>query len=179
MSNFTYPTLNGKTAAFTGHRPTKLGGYGMDARIRLRGLAAFYLSVTRPSRVISGMALGWDQVVAEAAIRLHIPVIAAVPFAGQESKWPVERQDFYRELLTHCAKVEIVSPGEYTIDKMQVRNEWMVDHGDHLTALWDGTSGGTCNCVRYAEREFRPITNLWDHYLQRGGPTMGYQPRSK
>ena len=34
---------------------------------------------------------------------------------------------------------------------MQERNEWMVNNCDVLIAVWDGTSGGTANCVKYAE----------------------------
>ena len=48
----------------------------------------------------------------------------------------------------------IVSPGEYAAFKMQVRNEWMVDQlnpaTDLLLAAWDGSPGGTGNCVKYA-----------------------------
>jgi len=164
--------LRGQTVAFTGHRPAKLGGYGTDAQERLIGLATYFLSVTRPLKVISGMALGWDQAVAEASIMLHIPVIAAIPFKGQESKWPRDSRYWYNELLTHCAHIEIVSPGGYSPAKMQVRNEWMVDRGDVLTALWDGSDGGTANCYHYAERQDKKIINLWDTYLQRGGPSL-------
>jgi uncharacterized phage-like protein YoqJ len=39
---------------------------------------------------------------------------------------------------------------------MQVRNEWMVDHCNDLLAVWDGSDGGTGNCVRYAQRILEP-----------------------
>jgi len=35
---------------------------------------------------------------------------------------------------------------------MQKRNEYMVDNADIVIAVWDGTKGGTCNCVRYAKK---------------------------
>ena len=54
--------------AGTGHRPNKLGGYDDDIYQRLVTLAMTYLEETRPKRVISGMALGWDQALAEAAV---------------------------------------------------------------------------------------------------------------
>ena len=41
--------------------------------------------------------------------------------------------------------------GGYAGYKLQKRNEWMVDHCDILIAVWDGTSGGTANCVNYAQ----------------------------
>ena len=43
----------------------------------------------------------------------------------------------------------MVSNGPYTSAAMQVRNEWMADHCDVLLALWNGTPGGTANCLRY------------------------------
>jgi hypothetical protein len=29
----------------------------------------------------------------------------------------------------------------------------MVDHAELLIAVWDGTSGGTANCVKYARKD--------------------------
>jgi hypothetical protein len=44
----------------------------------------------------------------------------------------------------------------------------MVDHGTRVAALWDGSSGGTGNCIRYARRVGRPFDNLWLDW-QNGG----------
>ena len=33
-----------------------------------------------------------------------------------------------------------------------------------LLALWDGTSGGTENCIKYALKKSCVIINLWDEY---------------
>jgi hypothetical protein len=74
--------------AATGHRPDKLGGYDLSIYRKLVGLAYSYLRKQTPDVVISGMALGWDQAVAEAAVKASTPFIAAIPFRGQESKWP-------------------------------------------------------------------------------------------
>jgi uncharacterized phage-like protein YoqJ len=43
---------------------------------------------------------------------------------------------------------------------LQKRNEWMVDHCDLLIAVWDGSEGGTANCVRYARHHERQIKRL-------------------
>ncbi len=40
---------------------------------------------------------------------------------------------------------------------MQVRNEYMVDRADLVLALWNGTPGGTGNCVRYARTRGVPV----------------------
>lgn len=151
--------------AATGHRPEKLGGYSTKIRYSLGGLATDYLARNRPSEVISGMALGWDMAVAAAAVALDIPFVAAVPFRGQECRWPKEAQDRYRWLLSEAEEVVIITDGELfgrqVAKALQDRNEWMVDRADRMIALWDGSWGGTFNCIRYAEKKDVPVDNLW------------------
>jgi uncharacterized phage-like protein YoqJ len=149
-----------KVCAATGHRPNKLGGHGHAVDNALRDLAYNFLRVEQPDIAISGMALGWDMAFAEAAISLGIPTVAAVPFAGQESKWPAASQHRYRQLC-QVARVTVVCDGGYSPEKMQKRNEWMVDNSTMLVALWDGTAGGTCNCINYARKVNRHTVNLW------------------
>lgn len=148
--------------AGTGHRPDKLGGHGVQTRLALGGLATEYLSQTQPEKVISGMALGWDQALAGAAVALRIPFIAAVPFEGVEQHWPTEAQARFHRLLAAAAEVVFVCDAQGPFKRaFQVRNEWMVDRADRMVALWDGSWGGTFNCVRYAEKKGVPIDNLW------------------
>jgi uncharacterized phage-like protein YoqJ len=149
--------------AATGHRPDKLGGYDSATDDKLRGLAALFFRQLHqaPDAVISGMALGWDMAWAEAAIAADIPVIAAVPFDGQESRWPLASQDRHGRILLRCREVVTVSRGGYSAENMQRRNRWMVDRADWLVALWDGSPSGTGNCVRYAQAAGKPIYNLW------------------
>jgi uncharacterized phage-like protein YoqJ len=148
--------------AATGHRPNKLGGYGPKVYRDLVRLAEAYIDLAKPSGIISGMALGWDQAWADAGINKGVPVHAAVPFVGQESRWPKESQDNFNRILKQCASVTIVCEGVYSAQKMQTRNEWMVDKADRVCALWDGTSGGTGNCVRYVKAIDKPLDNLWE-----------------
>lgn len=146
--------------AGTGHRPEKLGGYTEAVATRLLDLARAVLVRHAPSKVISGMALGWDTALALAALDLGIPLVAAVPFAGQERKWPVLAQEVYRAILAR-AEVVVVCEGGYAPWKLQKRNEWMVDNAQALIALWDGSDGGTANCIRYAAPLGIRIVNVW------------------
>lgn len=147
--------------AATGHRPNKLGGYSPSAQERLMSFALAVLSEQKPDTLISGMALGWDMAMAEAALVLQIKLIAAVPFSGQDSRWPEQSKLHYQELLKYAKELHVISPGSYAPWKMQARNEWMVDEADGMIALWDGSDGGTANCVRYAEKMQRPVLNVW------------------
>lgn len=155
--------------AGTGHRPDKLGGYHAAVAEQLATLACETLQLLKPVRVISGMALGWDTALAVAAHRLGVPFSAYVPFVGQESKWPRASQDSYHKLLKRAQCVEVIAPGGYSSAAMQQRNERMVDDCDLLLALWNGTPGGTANCVRYAERAERLTLNVWPLWAQGAG----------
>lgn len=146
--------------AATGHRPNKLGGYGEAAADRLFRLAKWYLNDTMPDRVISGMALGWDQAFARAAAHLRIPFTAAVPFRGQDGTWPPASRAAYSTLLALADAVVVVSDGGYSGRKMMLRNQWMVDNCDVLCAVWDGSAGGTSACVGYAKRAGRVVDNI-------------------
>lgn len=117
-------------------------------------------TVTYTQEAISGMALGVDQWFAETCIVLGIPFTAAVPCDDQERLWPEESQRHYRELLAKAHHVRVVSPGPYAPWKMQARNEFMVNECDVLLAVWDGSSGGTANCVKYAEKVGKPVWRI-------------------
>jgi uncharacterized phage-like protein YoqJ len=154
--------------AVTGHRPEKLGGHGADVLSRLTLLAARYLRVLNPSEVITGMALGWDTACALAAIRLHIPFVAALPFEGQASRWSVEQRAMYHTILTHAS--EVVTVATARTDPMfnyQSRNEWMADRCEELLVLWDGSPGGTANMIRYATGpgRWRKLYNVWEDWI--------------
>lgn len=139
--------------AFTGHRPDKLGGYKLPNPTYIRVCQSLdqALRDLKPEKAISGMALGIDQWAANVCIKLSIPFIAAVPFEGQEKIWPEVSKRIYNNLIAKAAERVVVCEGSYSADKMQLRNEWMVDHCDLLIAVWDGSAGGTGNCVKYAE----------------------------
>lgn len=153
------------TLGVTGHRPDKLGGFGnLEAAIRLEEIAFEYLRAANPGEVLIGMALGFDTACARACIRLGIPFVAAVPCAGQERLWPQLAREEHARLLRHAAATVVVSPGGYSDDKMQIRNEWIVDNCDRLTAMWNGSTGGTANCVEYAISTGRQLKNLWERW---------------
>ena len=150
----------------TGHRPDKLGGYSIEVINNLTQLASDWLREHKPTKVISGMALGWDTALASAAVSNEIPLVAAIPFRGQESRWPDESQKEFNRLTDKAQVIVYVSEGGYAPWKMQVRNKWMVDHADVVLALYNGdASGGTYNCLEYAKKQQKQIVNLWETYV--------------
>ena len=148
----------------TGHRPPKLGGYQIQPV--LVDFAEMTLIKLGATKVISGMALGWDQALAEAAVNLGRPWVAAIPFSGQESKWPQASQDKYHALLAQASDQVLVSQGGYSPQAMQIRNQWMVDNADWVLALWNGSRGGTYNCIQYASEQDVPIANVYKPWVK-------------
>ena len=55
----------------------------------------------------------------------------------------------------------MVCTGEYHVTKMQIRNERMVDDSDLVLAFYDGSTGGTHNCIRYAQRQHKSVMNVY------------------
>lgn len=145
----------------TGHRPDKLGGY-RECKMHSRVKEAIREALKRltPDYGITGMAQGVDQWFAEECLALGIPFIAAIPFKGQEKMWPTEAQLRYHELLGKAHAKETICLGGFAGWKMQKRNEWMVNQSHEVLAVWDGSSGGTANCVAFAEKLGRPIHRI-------------------
>lgn len=150
--------------AVTGHRPNRLGGYSYLIQRKLVDFAIKQIRKLEPKLVITGMAIGWDQAVAEACERLLVPWHAYVPFEGQELVWPTETQLEYHKLLGAASKKRIVCDGGYEAWKLKERNRAMVHDCTRLLALWSGMPGGTGHCVAFARQLGRPIINCWDQW---------------
>jgi uncharacterized phage-like protein YoqJ len=131
-------------------------------------------------RFISGGALGTDQC---AFWCVHIMKqkypdiknIVAIPFKNQDKVWTLEQKQWYQKMLRLADEVINVEEiekykvndntplGEFSAAKMQKRNEYMVDNSSKMIAVFDGSKGGTANCVKYA------------HYSKRGSGMMYVQ----
>lgn len=150
--------------AITGHRPNKLGNdYNLTSPLlkKIESKLQSIIDDKKPTLLITGMALGIDTLWAKLAIKNNIPFIAAIPCEGHESRWPDSSKKIYYEILTNpLCTIHYVSEEAYTNCCMQKRNEYMVDECDLLIAVWDGTAGGTYNCVKYAKEQKREIIRI-------------------
>lgn len=146
--------------AVTGHRPHKLGGYNAKGNFKaIRRHMRDFLSEAPDGELIlySGGALGIDQFWMEVGLHLGLPVIAALPFEGYDSRWPAHSRKEYEKLLDRCEEVQYVCAPGYGHDKLQNRNEFMVRECDVLVAYWDGTQSGTSNCIDYARMKDKKV----------------------
>lgn len=154
--------------AITGHRPDKLDNdYDLTSPLtkKIKDVIMAYLGnyfvKEEDVKLITGMALGIDTLFAQIAIENQIPFIAALPCAGQQSRWPEKSKKRYNEILQNkLCEIHYVSNGGYTNFCMQKRNEWMVDNCDLLIAVCDGSAGGTSNCIKYAKKVTRDIIEI-------------------
>lgn len=168
-----------KTACFTGHRPSKLDNcYSFEnpmsqlIHAKLKAVITELVNNNAITRFISGGALGVDQIGFWAVERLkvrntHLRIdnIVAIPFEYQYIKWKdKETLYWYHRMLeaaTEVINVEYLEgykdtkdnsiDGYFSREKMQKRNEFMVDKSKHIIAVWDGSTGGTGNCIKYAK----------------------------
>lgn len=144
----------------TGHRPQGLGGYTVPNPIHnyVLNQTRNFLREEKPDAVVSGMALGFDQLLTQLCVDLKIPFIAAVPFIGQELLWNRESQKYYRDLLAKADRLEIVTPGGFASWKLFARNKWIVNNSTQILAAFNGRIGGTSDCIEYAKFKKKPIT---------------------
>lgn len=171
------------TVCFTGHRPDKLGGYDWNTEINFKIIKALgrkiedVLLIEGARTFIFGGALGIDQMAFELVYQKNydfhdIKMIMAVPFQNQAIKWFNKKDvDRYVSQLKRANEIVFVDTlpqyrcnlaplGEYHPVKMQKRNEYMVDNSDIVIAVWDGSKGGTGNCVKYAQSKGKNIIRI-------------------
>lgn len=167
-----------KTLCFTGHRPDKLGGYNyrteqnLKMLLKLRALICRYIERRGVHTFISGMALGLDMWSAQIILSLkekkypHINLVCAIPCDKQYIKWSESDIQMWKDIVSKADFVHYVSEEPYTAWCMNKRNEWMVDNSSFVLSVWDGSSGGTFNCVKYALKRQRTTLNLHPKTLE-------------
>lgn len=149
--------------AATGHRAN---GIVEDFRSVLIK-AQVKLRYGKATRLICGMASGFDLLAAEAAMELGLPITAARPWAKHNAgaAW----REHYAKTLEYADTIHIVheefaeprNHGE-AAKWLHDRNHWMVDNADAVMAYWDGKKeGGTYECRQYAKKVGRPIANIF------------------
>lgn len=160
MENTLDTTSNKIILAGTGHRKIN-GNYPPSKEwIFVEKSLLCILKQLNIDKVLTGMAIGFDQLLAKTCLDLKLPYVACLPFLGQERIWPQASKDHFNMLLSKAAEVVIVSEGGYSPQKMQIRNEYMADRADKIIAAWDGSSGGTGNCVKYIQKIGKEIIRI-------------------
>lgn len=150
------------TACFTGHRSIPKAEQEavlqrLDAvleRLYSRGYRDF----------ISGGALGFDTLAAEAVLRMKVRcadarLILAIPCVTQSAKWSANDTQRYERLLYAADELKVLSQFYYD-GCMLVRNRYMVDQSSFCIAYLTHMRGGTMSTVSYAMQQECPVLNV-------------------
>lgn len=135
--------------ALTGHRPNRLQKQESYIEHWIKATLEEFNDI---EEVYCGMAQGADQIFAEVAIGMNIPVICCYPYRRKKFH-PNEQAiiDKAKEVRFICEK--------YTNSSVYwVRDKYMVDNCDVLLAVFDGKEvGGTWLTVDYARKIGKPV----------------------
>ena len=154
------------TVAFTGHRT-----YGGQAAAALRAtVGELYARGFRT--FLCGMAMGFDLAAAEEVLACRDSQ-TAIPFRGQESRFPAVDRERFRRVLAAADHSVTLSPS-YHAGCYAVRNNYLVEHAALLVAWYDGSPGGTHYTVRRALGRGLEFINLHPHpaALRQAEPTL-------
>jgi uncharacterized phage-like protein YoqJ len=127
------------------------------------------------TEVVSGMALGFDQQLAELSLVCNLRLHAVPPFPGQFLAWSEPQQNHWHELIMMAHEITPASPKDPDFaNPRQVaaflhgRNDKMLDMSQAVIAAADLTKlkwrndrvvGGTWSCVEKAKNKGMPI--IW------------------
>lgn len=144
----------------TGHRPEKLQAYAGPNDTVISGVAEAVsnnLLYLETDFMWQGMAAGVDIIAAKKAYELGIPYGAAIPWKTHRAR--IHWHNDYQLARDHAETVEYATdydeyPGPWVYE---IRNRYMVDRSNLVLAVWDGTEGGTANCVKYAVKKGLPV----------------------
>ncbi len=118
----------------SGHRDEKLLNYDCHwISTKIISLVRILMNEKGVNLAYSGMASGVDLLFCKACEIHNLPLIACVPFDGQEKLMNEEAAISREKYLNQAASI------------MKVKNSWMVEHADFAIVVFDGNKGGTHN----------------------------------
>ncbi len=156
----------GRLVLVAGHRPGELGGYGPNPVAdgvlqRIQETLAAMVEVDGPLAVVSGLRLGAEQLGAEAALALDLPLVAVLPFPEPDKPWPAEARARFAELVD-AAEVALTlekrSPGSKQLAGAALarRDAWLARQVDAAVVVWDHDDESVGRLVRSLEDHLGP-----------------------
>jgi hypothetical protein len=168
------PALDSLVLGVTGHRADLLSADEIpELRCTVRKvLVAFANSVRGPITLVSSLAEGADQLVAEEALNAGYKLICPLPFPRDLYERDFTRDESvraFRRLLDQAAEIE-EHPGERATAEADLvayanAGKRMLDRADVLLAIWNGGAargvGGTAEIIASARERGLPV--VWIH----------------
>ena len=152
------------SVCFTGHRVFASPEAFLSLRLKL---AIHSLADRGYTWFLSGMAMGFDLLAAEAVLglrdRLPVELVAVLPCPPEEytGAWTGENRRRLEEILQQAARTVTVCPA-YEEDCFLARNRYLVDHSAYVLSCQERGGGGTGYTVNMASQQGLPVWNLAD-----------------
>jgi len=151
----------GRLVLVAGHRPGELGGYDANpvadgVRTRLQETLAAMVRVDGPLAVVSGLRLGAEQLGAEAALALELPLVAVLPYPEADKVWPPAARARFTELVD-AAELAITLEKRSPATKQMAgaalarRDAWLAKNVDAAVVVWDQEDDAVGRLVRSLE----------------------------
>lgn len=90
----------------------------------------------------------------------NIKNIVCIPTSKQR-EWSKSGKWYDMMLKLADETILVYEIEEYKSDNINVklnnRNKYMVNNSDYILAIWNGSSGGTFNCIKYGQKENKKI----------------------
>ena len=151
----------GRLVLVAGHRPGGLGGYGVTpvavgVRTRLQETLAAMVQVDGPLAVVSGLRLGAEQLGAEAALALELPILAVLPYPEADKSWPPDARRHFAALVDAAEMtitLEARSPATKQLAGAALarRDAWLARQVDEAVVVWDQQDAEVGRLVRSLE----------------------------
>lgn len=150
------------TLGATGHQTIPRAARGPVAR----GVRSAIRSSVPPLRVITSLAAGADQLVAEEVLAAGGRLDVVLPCHRYERAFAgAAHVRHYRQLLGRAADVESLDYDEPTEEAFWAAGKRVVERCDLLLAVWDGAPshglGGTADVVGYARQLKVAVRIIW------------------
>jgi uncharacterized phage-like protein YoqJ len=163
----------GRLVLVAGHRPSELGGYDDNAvsagvRQRLRETLGAMVTVDGPLAVVSGLRLGAEQLGAEAALALELPLLVVLPYPEADKPWPHAARARFAELVD-AAELVITLEARPPATKQLAgaalgrRDAWLAKQVDAAVVVWDQEDEAVGRLVRSLEDHLGPEHVLLVH----------------
>ena len=118
-----------------------------------------------PIHGFTSLAIGADQIFAEAVVKRGGSFTALIPFAGYEDKFSEgdDRNEYHR-LLAQAAELEVLKAAASNREAYLKAGQQVVLRSECLIAVWNGQPavglGGTADVVSYARRIGKQVLHL-------------------
>ena len=143
----------------TGHQAR----HGIDWECVKRSIRTELARLHNITKGLSSLAAGSDQVFAEAALSLDIPVLAVIPIDGYEKFMKGEGLANYRRVLRGCDVTRVSHKGNAQRAFLEA-GKFIVEKSSLVFAVWDGKDavgqGGTGDVVHFAQQSAKRILHI-------------------